>query len=142
MFSLTQNLALTRMDSKPSYPQWTLQVTKGKGHLIDLRRSIGYDPLQSTGREWIYQPFDESYLSGIFIKNTASQKSQKWDNPKRTDDSTRRTVIRICYGDNGTMKLSLRPLDIIEDHGWKNFASSTKKTMNHAIQTQEFTKEK
>ena len=40
------------------------------------------------------------------------------------------------------MKLSLRPLDIIEDHGWKNFASSTKKTMNHAIQTQEFTKEK
>ena len=46
------------------------------GHLIDLRRSIGYDPLQSTGREWIYKPFDESYLSGIFIKNIASQKSQ------------------------------------------------------------------
>ena len=40
------------------------------------------------------------------------------------------------------MKLSLRLLDIIEDHGWKNFASSTKKTMNHAIQTQESTKEK
>ena len=40
------------------------------------------------------------------------------------------------------MKLSLRPLDIIEDHGWKNCASSTRKTMNQKIQTQEFTEEK
>ena len=63
----------------------------------------------------------------LFIKNVALQKSKQWDNPKRTDDSPRRTVIRICYEDNDTMKLSLRPLDIIEDHGWKICASSTRK---------------
>ena len=78
----------------------------------------------------------------LFIKNIASQKSQLWDSPRRKDDSLRRTVFQICCEDNGTMKLSLRPLDIIEDHGWKNFASSTKKTMNQKIQTKEFTEEK
>ena len=40
------------------------------------------------------------------------------------------------------MKLSLRPLDIIEDHGWKNCASSTRKNINQKIQTKEFTEEK
>ena len=40
------------------------------------------------------------------------------------------------------MKLSLRPLDIIEDHGWKNCASSARKNINQKIQTKEFTEEK
>ena len=40
------------------------------------------------------------------------------------------------------MKLRLRPLDIIEDDGRKNCASSKRKTMNQKIQTKEFTEDK
>ena len=40
------------------------------------------------------------------------------------------------------MKVSLSPSDTIEDHDWKNFATSTKKTMNHTIHTKEFTEKK